>query len=170
MKSLLLVFLFVSILPGEPIGRRGSGCGIPPEEPGTPNIFIDPTGTYILKGATSKNKVVGHSGEIRIKLLGKDRVAMSFYINKGYPGYESGSFLDTLLYNDDNEAVYTPAKDPGCAFLFYFSANSAETLQVLSNPESGCGFGKGVMASARFEKYSGEAPIIQDLSARGAAL
>jgi hypothetical protein len=164
MKSLFLLFIFMGSQPGEPaIGF------IAPAVSGAPT-FIDPTGTYILKGATEKNKVVGHSGEIRVKLLGQDRVAMCFYINSGYPGYKSGSFLDTLLYNDENEAVYTPPADPGCAFLFYFRATSAETIQVYSDPGSGCGFGKGVMISALFPKYSGETPIIQDMSARGMAL
>src|SRR5450755_2368449 len=130
MKSLLLYFILLGIQPGKfAIGHNTVPASaeqnmIPATIGALPDTFIDPTGTYILKGATTKNKVVGHSGEIRIKLLGKDRVAMCFYINKGSPGYESGSFLDTLSYNDDNEAVYTPAADPGCAFLFYFSANS----------------------------------------------
>jgi hypothetical protein len=130
--------------------------------------FIDPTGTYILKGQTEKNKTIGHSGEIRVKLLDQDRVAICFYINKGYPGYESGAFVDTLEYNINNEVVYTPCRDTDSQFLFYFSAFSAETMQVYSNPGASCGFAPGVMASAFFKKCSSEIPIIQDLSARGA--
>ncbi|HMH20932.1 MAG TPA: hypothetical protein VK563_04110 [Puia sp.] len=159
MKGLLLLFVIM--------GGPFAGPGLRTEAP--PFSFIDPTGTYILKGQTEKNKTIGHSGEIRVKLLDKDRVAICFYINKGYPGYESGSFMDTLTYNEDNEVVYAPRADQSCSFLFYFSAYAAETMQVYDNPGAGCGFAPGVMASARFSKYSSEPPIIQDLSARGTA-
>src|SRR3982074_1538712 len=127
MKSLLLLFLFMSGQLTDPGRRTGR----------TPADFVDPTGTYILKGQTEKNKIIGHSGEIRVKLLGKDRVAICFYINKGFPGYESGSFVDTLTYTEDNEAVYTPLADQSCSFLFYFKPYSAETMQVYDNHGAG---------------------------------
>jgi hypothetical protein len=128
--------------------------------------FIDPTGTYILKGEVKKNRLTGHSGEIRVRLLEKTRIALCFYINSGYPDYESGSFLDTLSYRD-NQASYRPARDPQCSILFFFSRHKAEVQQLYNNPSSGCGFGKGVMASNVFEKYSGDEPVIQDLSQHG---
>ena len=128
--------------------------------------FINPTGTYILKGAIDKNRIMGHSGELRVKLLGRAKVAMSFYINKGYPGYESGSFMDTVAYVD-NLAKYVPAADPGCTIIFSFTYRDAELRQTFSNPQSGCGFGNGVMTAALFHKSSDENPIIQDLSLHG---
>jgi hypothetical protein len=130
--------------------------------------FINPTGTYILKGAIDKNRIMGHSGELRAKLLDSDKVAMSFYINKGYPGYESGSFLDTLAYVD-NLARYIPTGDSGCTIIFSFTRWMVEIRQTFNDPQSACGFGDGVMVSAFFKKSSDERPIIQDLSVHGIA-
>jgi len=130
-------------------------------------LFLDPTGTYILKGTVEKNRIMGHSGEIRVKLLDPRKVAMSFYINKGYPGYESGAFTDTLLYDDCNQAWYRPSKDPGCTIIFVFKDWNAEAMKLLDDPRTGCGFGNGVLEAAVFKKFSSEAPMIQDLSGHG---
>ena len=134
----------------------------------TPEVekFIDPTGTYILKGIKKNNKIFGHSGELRVKLLNPKKVAMSFYINKGYPGYESGSFMDTLAYKD-NLVKFIPSADADCSVIFCFSDYSAEIRQTYTNPQSSCGFGKGILISTFFDKYSEEKPIIQDLSKHG---
>ena len=131
-----------------------------------PEHFIDPTGTYILKGDRDGNRITGHSGEIRVRLLSVTSVALSFYISKGYPGYESGSFIDTLAY-DENLAVYHPATDGDCKILFLFDPKNAEIQQVYNDPHCTCGFGKGILVSAVFQKYSSSPPVIQDLSLHG---
>lgn len=128
--------------------------------------FINPTGTYVLIGTVKKNRITGHSGEIRVQLLDSHRIALCFYINKGYPGYESGSFMDTLTYNENN-TQYTFAKDSACTLLFYFNPNKVEIVPTYSDPHSGGGFAKDVLISAVFEKSSADKPIIQDLSAHG---
>jgi hypothetical protein len=150
MKSLLLLFVVTCtslINPGD--------------------AFIDPTGTYILKGNVEKNKIVSHSGEMRVKLLDHGKLAMCFYINKGYPGYEFISFVDTLLYDDDHFARYKPSPDADCTILFLFNNKNAEIQQVYTDPKSGCGFGKDILISTIFKKFSNERPVIQDLSAHG---
>jgi len=129
--------------------------------------FIDPTGTYILKGNIEKNRIVSHSGEIRVKLLQRNRVAICFYLNKGYPGYEFISFVDTLPYDENHYARYKPSPSSDCTVLISFSNKSAELQQVYSDPKSGCDFGNGVLISTNFKKSSREEPIIQDLSAHG---
>jgi len=131
----------------------------------TDDGFIDPTGTYILKGEVQKNKIISHSGEIRVKLLDNGKVAISFYINKGYPGYESVSFVDTLPYAD-NLAKYNPAAYADCTIIFAFSNKDAEIQQVYTDPQSGC-FGKDILISTFFKKSSSDKPVIQDLSAHG---
>jgi hypothetical protein len=133
--------------------------------PAPSSAFIDPTGTYVLKGETKKNHIISHSGEIRIKLLDEHTVAMSFFVCKGYPNYETGSFIDTLRY-ENNRALYRPAGDGGCAIAFWFDELAASTEQYFTDPTSGCGFAKGVMISASFGKRSSQVPVIQDLSAR----
>ncbi len=133
-----------------------------------PTNFIDPTGTYILKGKVQKNEIVTHSGELRVKLLNKNKVALSFFISKGYPGYEFGSFTDTVSY-DETFATYRSTRDKDCNIVFFFSPTSAETQLVYSDPHCSCGFAKGVMISTVFEKKSSDEPVIQDLSSRGIA-
>jgi hypothetical protein len=124
--------------------------------------FINPTGTYILKGEVKDNKVISHSGEIRVKLLRPEQLALCFYIDKGYPGYESGSFWDTLDY-EDNQAVFR-ATDTGCILRFNFKRNGVELVHIFSQAGSDCGFSPGVLTGAFFTKASSGIPVIQDLS------
>ena len=132
----------------------------------TNNEFVNPTGTYILKGNVQKNRIVTHSGEIRVKLLTRHKVAICFYINKGYPGYEAVSFMDTLTYDDNYFVRYKPAPNADCTVLFSFNNKNAEIQQVYSDPVSGC-FKNDVLISAIFKKFSSEEPVIQDLSVHG---
>lgn len=129
-------------------------------------IFINPTGTYLLKGEVRKNKIVGHSGELRVRLLNVSTVVMCLYLNKGEPGYESGFLLDTLQYRD-NQCIYIPAGDTSCAVYFVFAVKSVEIYETLSNPKGGCGFRPGVLEPAIFDKTSADIPVIEDLSGRG---
>jgi hypothetical protein len=124
--------------------------------------FIDPTGTYTLKGEVRDNKVVSHSGEIRVKLLRPELLTLCFFIDKGYPGYESGSFLDTLQY-EGNEAVYT-TRDSSCMLRFYFKPTGVELVHIFSQNARDCGFAPGVLTGAFFRKTSSGVPVIQDLS------
>ncbi|MDP4150551.1 MAG: hypothetical protein Q8927_06590 [Bacteroidota bacterium] len=128
--------------------------------------FVDPTGTYTLKGDIANHQILGHSGEIRVKLLGSGRVAVSLYINKGYPEYSAATFTDTLAY-DQNVARWTPADHPEYTVLIAFSRKEAETMQLFDGEEPRSSFGENVMVSAVFEKSSNEIPVIQDLSAHG---
>jgi hypothetical protein len=128
--------------------------------------FIDPTGTYILKGEVRKNKITGHSGEVRAKLLDQHTVALCMYMNDGYPDYASGAMTDTLSY-EDNKSYYHPTHDSTCFIVFMFGYHTVELMQVFSDPHSGCGFAPGVMTPAVFEKSSSDVPVIQDLSGHG---
>jgi|KBSMisStaDraftv2_1062788.scaffolds.fasta_scaffold828940_1 hypothetical protein len=134
--------------------------------PGKLFSSIDPTGTYRLKGVVKNNRTVGHSGELRVRLLDEHTVAMCFYINAGYPGYRSGALLDTLVY-EDGRAEYHPGKDTSCEILFYFEPLRVKLMQVMSDPGSGCGFPPGVFAPVVFPKVSSETPIIQSLEGHG---
>jgi hypothetical protein len=127
--------------------------------------FINPTGTYTLMGTVKKNQVISHSGEIRVELLDSSRVAICFYMNRGYPGYQSGSFIDTLLY-DDNEAKYTPQTDTNCSIILKFTPKAVEIMALYSDPQCSCGFADGVITAAVFEKSSEDKPVIQDLAVR----
>ena len=128
--------------------------------------FVNPTGTYLLKGEVKNSRIIGHYGELRVQLLDTTRIALSYYVNKGYPNYEFGSFIDTLHYQD-NRAVYKPVNDSACAIYFAFEQKSVEVFEEVTNPHSGCGMGPGVMIPAVLAKTSSEAPVIQDLSLHG---
>ena len=130
-----------------------------------PDELINPTGTYILKGMMEKNVITGPNGEIRAKLLDNNKLALCFFINKGYPGFESGSFIDTLDYND-NQVKYRSQKDADCTIVLVFKNRYVDVMLIHSDPQCTCGFVKGVMIPASFEKCSGDNPIIQDLAHR----
>ncbi|HEV2354797.1 MAG TPA: hypothetical protein VGR89_11165 [Puia sp.] len=128
--------------------------------------YVNPTGTYLLKGDVRNNQIIGHYGELRVRLLDSTRIAPAFYLNNGYPAYESGSFVDTLPY-DDNRAVYRPGSDSSCSIVFSFAIRSAQVSQVVNNPGSGCGFRPGVIEPELLHKTSSGIPVIQDLSVHG---
>jgi hypothetical protein len=134
---------------------------------GSPD-FINPTGIYLLKGEVKNNKIIGHSGELRVRLLDSITVAICLYLSKGYPGYESGAFTDTLHYGD-NTVVYTPAGDSSCSIYFAFDVRTVEMFESLTDPHSGCGFLPGVLVPSIFEKTSSDIPVIQDFSPRGSS-
>ncbi len=128
--------------------------------------FINPTGTYLLKGEVKNSKIIGPYGELRVRLLDTGTIALCFYVNKGHPNYESGSLMDTLHYAD-NRSIYKPANDSSCTIYFAFELRAAEVSDVETDPHSGCGFRPGVMTPAVLEKTSSEIPVIQDLSLHG---
>ena len=47
--------------------------------------FINPTGTYILKGDVKNNNIISHFGELRVHLLDSNTLAFCFYLSNGYP-------------------------------------------------------------------------------------
>lgn len=128
--------------------------------------FINPTGTYLEKGEVKSGRIVGHYGEVRVRLLDTGRIALCFLFNTGYPRYESGSLIDTLHY-EDNRAVYRPAGDSSCALHFVFGIRALVLSRVLTDTHSGCGFAPGAVIPAIFEKTSSDIPVIQDLSQHG---
>ena len=129
--------------------------------------FIDPTGTYILKGFVDKNQIMGQYGEIRIKMLSHEALALCFFINSGYPDYQTGAFVDTIPYKEDNLALAKPGPLADCRILFCFTPKALQTSLMYTDPASNCGFPKGVLVPAYFYKYSSAVPIIQDLSKHG---
>ena len=127
--------------------------------------LIDPTGSYKLQ-ANSRLKDgdrYGWFGDIKVKLLDSHRIAMSFYICKGAPTYNSGSFVDTLAYRN-NIAVYKDTFDTvkGCRVTFTFSKRRIELLEEMSANSTGNCWGNGVWAWGPYRKYSSRTPVIKD--------
>lgn len=148
-KAILILFFYCAF---------HSSFGQPPSR-----SSLNPTGTYILKGEKHRSEIKGNFAEIRVKLINDSQVAIAMYCNKGYPGYASGSFTDTLAYAD-NRAVLFSRLDPSCQIIFSFDLGGLDIKQIYTDPSSTCGFGKGVFPLGFIEKYSSDTPVIQSLS------
>jgi hypothetical protein len=131
---------------------------------GIHTIMVDPTGTYILDSKTymDKGETYGYMGVIQVKPLTTDRIVMTFYINKGAPSYNSGSFVDTLNY-DDNKSVYKiPKEDASCRITFTFTEAGVTVKESTADINSGCGFGHAVVANGFFKKVNPVIPLLVD--------
>lgn len=136
-----------------------------PEVP-SPIPYVDPTGTYIIKGTLRNGQITGYFGEIRVKLIDSSSIAVAFYVNNGYPLYRSGAFIDTIAYAE-NQAIYAAAPDSSCEVILKFSRTGVDLSQYYSDPHSTCGFSAGVSAVGFIRKSSSRPPIIRDLSRDG---
>ena len=125
--------------------------------------FYNPTGSYEL---LSKKKIkdgdtYGYSGEIDVKLLDSAHIAMSFYLDKGAPSYNSGSFVDTLYYKH-SIAIYKTESDTSCKITFAFSKKGVTVDHLAKNYNNSCGFGQAVVVSGFYKKISSRIPEIKD--------
>jgi hypothetical protein len=127
-------------------------------------LAVDPTGTYILdnKPIIIEKETYGYAGLIQVKSLPGNKILMTFTINKGAPSYNSGSFIDTLNYLND-QAVYTiPEADKSCRITFSFTDKGVTVKEKTDNPNSGCGFGHAVVADGFFKKVSSVVPELRN--------
>lgn len=128
--------------------------------------FVNPTGTYILKGNVKKNNITGHFGELRVNLLDSQTVAFCFYLSSGYPDYSAASMMDTLHY--ENNCIHLQSKrDSTCSLVLTFGDRSVDLMTIYTDPGTSCGFAPGVIAPATLNKISSAVPMIQDFSTRG---
>lgn len=126
--------------------------------------YIDPTGSYKLdhKVKISNGQVYGYSGKIQVKKINSGKIVMTFEVNKGAPSYNSGSFIDTLIYKD-NKAIYTnPEFDPTCKITFDFDKIGIIVREETSDFNSGCGFGHAVVADGFYKRISNKVPILME--------
>jgi hypothetical protein len=131
----------------------------------TQSTYIEPTGTYKFNGIYEKKDgdFYGYSGEIQVKKINSEKIIMSFEVNKGAPSYNSGSFVDTLIYKE-NRAIYTNAEfDTSCKITFSFDKKGITVKEETADYNFGCGFGHGVVADGYYKKVSKKVPILIDL-------
>jgi hypothetical protein len=145
--KLLLTFLFLGII------HFAVGQAKLMQKP------IDPTGSYkLVSNAKIKNgDVYGYSGDIEVKLLDSSRIAISFFVTKGMPSYNSGSFIDTLFFRD-NIGTYKTKEDSTCTMTFRFSAKGIKVEEKTADYNFGCGFGHAVVADGFYKKTSSKIP------------
>jgi hypothetical protein len=125
--------------------------------------FVNPTGTYVLKGKKSRDEIKGQFAEIRVKLLDHQTVALSSYFNKGYPDYSVEAFLDTLSYSY-NACAFVHERDPYCKIIFQFSNSEVQLLYVFPDNGHQCIFSPGAIVTGKIEKLYDAVPIIAGLN------
>ena len=127
------------------------------------SAYVDPTGTYSFDGETEKKEgdISGYYGKIQVKKINKQKIAITFFICKGAPSYNSGSFIDTLNYTD-NRGVYTASEYyPDCKVTFDFTEKGVAVKEGAEHFNS-CGFGHGVVANGFFKKTSSVEPVLEN--------
>lgn len=126
--------------------------------------YIDPTGKYILnsKKKMENGDIYGYSGQNQVKKITSDKIVMTFEVNKGAPGYNSGSFVGTLIYTG-NMAIYTkPEFNSTCKITFHFIKNGVKVKEETADFNSGCGFGHEVVADGFYKQISSKTPILTE--------
>ena len=126
--------------------------------------YIDPTGTYQLDSKTEKKggDIYGYDGQIQVKRISHEKIIMTFLFNMGAPSYNSGSFVDTLNYNN-NRAIYTdPELDTTCKITFNFGKKGVFVKEETADFNTGCGFGNGVVAIGFYKRSSFKTPVLRE--------
>src|ERR1700754_414505 len=123
---------------------------------------INPTGIFNYDGKTVKKNgdTYGYFGTIKVLQIDSNRILMNFFICKGAPSYNSGSFTDTLHYTN-NTCVYrgdTTFANTTCRLVFKFSLKGINAELFSEFPNSACGFGHAVDAYGFFKRMKGKIP------------
>jgi hypothetical protein len=128
------------------------------------NKRIDPTGTYILdvQQIVIEREPYGYAGLIQVVSLPGNKILMTFSINKGAPSYSRGSFTDTLNYVNNRVVYKNPAADASCEITFTFTDSGITVKEKTTNLNSGCGFGKGIVADGFYKKVSSMKPALKN--------
>jgi hypothetical protein len=147
MKNLFLLFILLSpIIKGQTI---------------YPTAVINPTGYYSLdtKTTVKDGDTYGYFGTVKVKEVDSNRIFVNFYVCKGAPSYNSGSFEDNLLYKN-GIAVHTTTDDASCIITFNFNTAGGVTVEEKTKDlNSGCGFGHAVVANGFYKKIVGTTKV-----------
>src|SRR5688572_16510806 len=98
------IIIFILLLPAWAVAQTKSN-----------DRSLELSGTYKYVGKTYKKgeDIYGYFGSVKIKQISTEKIAISFYICKGAPSYNSGSFVDTLIVRQ-SKAEYKPDCDSSC--------------------------------------------------------
>lgn len=134
---------------------------------GQTSASINPTGIYEYSGNTyTKNgDTYGYFGTIKVLQLEANKVLVNFYVCKGAPSYNSGSFIDTLTYIN-NQVVYrgdTTMAELTCKLNFKFTSKGIYAELFSDYPNTACGFGHAVDAQGFYKKQKGKVPTKDEM-------
>jgi hypothetical protein len=121
----------------------------------TPATFINPAGYYSLDNKTrvdTGGERYGYFGSIKVNVIDSNRIFVDFYVCKGAPSYNSGSFEDTLTYQN-GIAVRTTTDDASCVITFNFNTTGGVTVEEKAKDfNDACGFGHAVIANGFYKR------------------
>lgn len=123
---------------------------------------IDPTGSYDLlsKARIIKGDIYGRTGSMQIKVLSKNIIVVVMEVNNGAKAYNSGIFIDTMIYKNNSCMSNSMQYDPSCKIIFKFKSRGVVVTQKQDDLNSGCGFGHGVFADGFYKKVSSKTPVL----------
>lgn len=129
--------------------------------------FVNPTGTYNYDGKTYKKNgdTYGYFGTVKVFKLDSTKILMNFYVCKGAPSYNSGSFIDTLEYSN-NKAIYrgdTSMVQTTCKLTFLFTSKGLMVELFSDYPNMACGFGQAVDAQGFYKRVKGKIPTKEEI-------
>ena len=132
--------------------------------------YINPSGIYKLDSkVTKKNgETYGYFGDIKVLSTDKSRILISFFVCKGAPSYNSGSFVDTLDYIN-NIAIYKgdPETDSTCNITMSFLEKGIDVDLKSENLNFACGFGHAVDPHGFYYKLKGKIPKKEEILKEG---
>ena len=131
------------------------------------NNFVNPSGLFEYDGKTLKKdgEIYGYFGTIKVLQLDSNKILVSFYVCKGAPSYNSGSFIDTLEFSN-NQAIYrgdTTAPELTCKLTFHFTPKGINAEVFSENPNWACGFGHAVDAQGFYKRVKRKFPTKEEI-------
>jgi hypothetical protein len=143
MKTTILFIACISLLVKFGMGQSNQ-----------PSAIINPSGYYSLDCKTTEKDgdTYGYFGTITVKKINSNRIFVEFYVCKGAPSYNSGSFEDTLIFKN-GIAVRTTSEDASCVITFNFNTAEGVTVEEKTKDfNNGCSFGSAVVANGFYRK------------------
>ena len=115
--------------------------------------LINLTGTYALGNYNKKSNKEAYEyfGKIKITQIDINKIVVDFMINKGYPSYNSCSFVGTLFFNE-NKTIYKTEIDTSCKITFEFLKQGIKVFEETDDYNFSCGFGNGIIVDGFFKK------------------
>ncbi len=123
--------------------------------------YVNPDGVYEYGKIVKNEKDQTRIGTLKVYSLSKDRIIVSLFLNRGYPNFNMGTLIDTLVYVENKAEYAYPKTEPTCKINFDFNSMSVKITQHVEKSE--CEFGMGVFADGVYTKTSSRKPDIKDL-------
>ena len=130
------------------------------------NYPVTLTGFYDLESKTEKKgeDIFGYMGQVIVKSLGNNKIAINLNVNRGAPSYNMGILVDTLEVKN-NQAIYETKEesDGPCRLIFTFYKRGVKINHMAEDYNFSCGFGHAVIASGFYKRTSSKIPTDEEL-------